>query len=62
MSCPICGNKPMNCDCSKAERDMYEELDELRAEVQELRDELNRMKNLADNAEFERRLKAEVEV
>lgn len=29
MTCPICDQKPMNCDCSPRERAMYLELQEL---------------------------------
>jgi len=24
MTCPICTNKPMNCDCTQADRDLYD--------------------------------------
>jgi hypothetical protein len=30
MPCPICDQKPMNCDCTEAERQMYAEIEELR--------------------------------
>lgn len=33
MSCDICGNKPMNCDCAEADRrvvELEEELEEIR--------------------------------
>jgi hypothetical protein len=29
MSCPICDQKPMNCDCTPRERAMWLELQEL---------------------------------
>ena len=29
MTCPICDQKPMNCDCTPRERAMYMELQEL---------------------------------
>lgn len=28
MTCPICDQKPMNCDCTPRERAMYRELQE----------------------------------
>jgi len=37
MNCPICDQKPMNCDCTAAERQQYGEIEELRAEVARLR-------------------------
>jgi hypothetical protein len=33
MSCPICDQKPMNCDCTEAERRMYSEIEELQEQV-----------------------------
>ena len=33
MTCPICDQKPMNCDCTDRERRMYRELND----VEELR-------------------------
>lgn len=29
MPCPICDQKPMNCDCSESERRMHAEIEEL---------------------------------
>ena len=29
MTCPICDQKPMNCDCTPRERAMYRELQEI---------------------------------
>ena len=29
MACPICDQKPMNCDCTPRERAMWQELQEL---------------------------------
>ena len=29
MTCPICDQKPMNCDCTPREREMWRELREL---------------------------------
>lgn len=40
MSCPICGNKPANCDCTPAERDHDERLEALEAENAELKQRL----------------------
>jgi hypothetical protein len=33
MTCPICDQKPMNCDCTEAERRMYSEIEELQEQV-----------------------------
>jgi hypothetical protein len=33
MYCPICDQKPMNCDCTEAERRMYGENEELQEQV-----------------------------
>jgi hypothetical protein len=33
MPCPICDQKPMNCDCTEAEQRMYAEIEELREQV-----------------------------
>jgi hypothetical protein len=33
MPCPICDQKPMNCDCTEAERQMYAETEDLREQV-----------------------------
>jgi hypothetical protein len=33
MPCPICDQKPMNCDCTEAERRMYAEIEELQEQV-----------------------------
>jgi hypothetical protein len=33
MTCPICDQKPMNCDCTEAERRMYAEIEELQEQV-----------------------------
>lgn len=30
MTCPICDQKPMNCDCTEAERRQFCEIEELR--------------------------------
>lgn len=38
MSCPICGNKPMNCDCTSLEKEQFYEIEDLSAEVEKLRD------------------------
>lgn len=37
MPCPICDQKPMNCDCTEAERRMYAESQDLQEEVERLR-------------------------
>lgn len=36
MTCPICDQKPMNCDCSETERRQYSEI----ADMEELVDHL----------------------
>lgn len=33
MACSICGNKPMNCDCTETERRQFYEIEELEARV-----------------------------
>ena len=33
MACPICDQKPMNCDCTEAERRMHAEIEELQEQV-----------------------------
>lgn len=38
MSCPICDNKPMNCDCTSLEKEQFYEIEDLSAEVEKLRD------------------------
>jgi len=37
MACPICDQKPMNCDCTEAERRQYAEIEELEEQVASLR-------------------------
>ena len=37
MACPICDQKPMNCDCTEAEKRMYSEAEDLEDEVTRLR-------------------------
>ena len=34
MTCPICDNKPPNCDCTERERWQHEEIERLTAEVE----------------------------
>ena len=33
MPCPICDQKPANCDCSEAEKRMHSEMEELEEQV-----------------------------
>lgn len=33
MPCPICDQKPMNCDCTPRERQMWREMQELHGEA-----------------------------
>jgi len=37
MSCPICDQKPMNCDCTETERRQFAEIEELEEQVARLR-------------------------
>jgi len=37
MACPICDQKPMNCDCTETERRQYAEIAELEEQVASLR-------------------------
>ena len=36
MTCPICDQKPMNCDCTAKERCQYGEIEDLEAEIARL--------------------------
>ena len=40
MSCPICDQKPMNCDCTEAEIQLHDECESLIARVSELEEEV----------------------
>ena len=33
MPCPICDQKPANCDCSEAEKRMHSEIEELKEQL-----------------------------
>lgn len=37
MTCPICDQKPMNCDCTETERRQFSEIEDLEAEIARLR-------------------------
>lgn len=39
MACPICGQKPANCDCTAGERRQYDEIEDLEYEIERLRAE-----------------------
>ena len=39
MGCPICDNKPANCDCTATEREQSDEIESLQAEIARLREE-----------------------
>jgi hypothetical protein len=39
MGCPICDNKPANCDCTATEREQFDEIESLQAEIARLREE-----------------------
>ena len=43
MTCPICDQKPMNCDCSKTEREQFDELEDLQIENEALRERIEAM-------------------
>lgn len=36
MRCPICDNKPMNCDCTPEERRQFCEIEELQEQIASL--------------------------
>lgn len=42
MVCPICDQKPMNCDCTQEERRQYAEIGDLEDEVAALRSKVPR--------------------
>ena len=44
MTCPICDQKPMNCDCTPDEKRQY-------AEIGDLQDEIERLRLAADERE-----------
>lgn len=46
MACPICDQKPMNCDCTPEERRLYAETQDLEEEVERLRSENARLRGL----------------
>ena len=46
MTCPICDQKAMNCDCTSLERAYADRIDELEAEMAKLREELDTMRRL----------------
>jgi hypothetical protein len=37
MTCPICDQKPMNCDCTSTERQQFAEIEELKEQIASLR-------------------------
>lgn len=50
MSCPICDNKPANCDCSSTAIRLHEENEELKAELEDaVQEERERCAKLAQN-------------
>jgi hypothetical protein len=42
MSCELCGQKSMNCDCTPLERDLSEKVDRLESQLQTLQDALEK--------------------
>lgn len=47
MPCPICDQKPANCDCTAKERRQYGEIEDLEYEVERLRAENAKLRALA---------------
>lgn len=39
MTCPICDQKPANCDCTESERRQHSEIEDLEEEIERLRAE-----------------------
>jgi hypothetical protein len=39
MGCPICDNKPANCDCTAKEREQFDEIQSLQSQIARLREE-----------------------
>jgi cell shape-determining protein MreC len=46
VTCNLCGEKMLNCDCTDAERRMYSENEDLEDEVASLRSENARLRAL----------------
>lgn len=44
MPCPICGQKPMNCDCTELERTSHNEIEELEEQLEKANTEIARLK------------------
>jgi hypothetical protein len=42
MSCSICGQKSMNCDCTELERNQNYQIERMESQLQELSDALER--------------------
>jgi chromosome segregation ATPase len=51
MGCPICDNKPANCDCTATEREQFDEIESLRAEIARLREERRSISTLLQKVE-----------
>lgn len=47
MSCIICGNKSMNCDCTGLEREQAELIETIEDRIRELESEVEHYKQLA---------------
>jgi hypothetical protein len=48
MPCPICGAKPLNCDCTTKERKQYEQLEEQEEQLEEQAAEIERLRAIVD--------------
>ena len=51
MGCPICDNKPANCDCTATEREQFDEIQQLQAEIARLREERRSITTLLGKVE-----------
>lgn len=51
MTCPICDQKPMNCDCSATERRQYSEISDMEELVDHLYKKINSLRLAPDERE-----------
>lgn len=52
MTCPICDQKPANCDCTAEERRQHGEIEDLECEIERLRCWANAMLKQITDASF----------